>query len=74
MIYEVTTTGQADADLRGIYEFIECIEIILERTGMAGREAFHTIHNYIDTEQFSYCFFKYFVGVICLYFLKHLIK
>ena len=25
-------------------------EIILERTGMAGREAFHTIHNYIDKE------------------------
>lgn len=26
-------------------------EIILERTGMAGGEAFHTIHNYIDTEE-----------------------
>lgn len=26
-------------------------EIILERTGMAGREAFHTIHNYIDTDE-----------------------
>lgn len=29
MIYEVTTTGQADADLRGIYEFIECIGQLL---------------------------------------------
>ena len=26
-------------------------EIILERTGMAGSDAFHTIHNYIDTEE-----------------------
>ncbi len=26
-------------------------EVILERTGMAGGEAFHTIHNYIDTEE-----------------------
>lgn len=26
-------------------------EIILERTSMAGRDAFHTIHNYIDTEE-----------------------
>ena len=26
-------------------------EIILERTGIAGREAFHTIHNYIDTDE-----------------------
>lgn len=26
-------------------------EIILEKTGMAGGEAFHTIHNYIDTEE-----------------------
>lgn len=26
-------------------------EIILERTGMTGSEAFHTIHNYIDTEE-----------------------
>ena len=26
-------------------------EIILERTGMAGRDAFHTIHNYIDTDE-----------------------
>ncbi len=26
-------------------------EIILERTGLAGGEAFHTIHNYIDTEE-----------------------
>ena len=26
-------------------------EIILERTGMAALEAFHTIHNYIDTEE-----------------------
>lgn len=26
-------------------------EIILERTGMAGREAFHTIHNYVDTDE-----------------------
>ena len=26
-------------------------EIILERTGMTGREAFHTIHNYIDTDE-----------------------
>ena len=26
-------------------------EIILESTGMAGREAFHTIHNYIDTDE-----------------------
>ena len=26
-------------------------EIILERTGIAGGEAFHTIHNYIDTDE-----------------------
>lgn len=26
-------------------------EIILDRTGMTGSEAFHTIHNYIDTEE-----------------------
>ncbi len=26
-------------------------EIILERTGMTGAEAFHTIHNYIDTDE-----------------------
>lgn len=26
-------------------------EIILERTGMRGAEAFHTIHNYIDTRE-----------------------
>ena len=26
-------------------------EIILERTGMEGGEAFHTIHNYIDTDE-----------------------
>ncbi len=26
-------------------------EIILERTGMAGGETFHTVHNYIDTEE-----------------------
>lgn len=26
-------------------------EIILERTGMTGGGAFHTIHNYIDTEE-----------------------
>lgn len=26
-------------------------EVILERTGMTGGEAFHTIHNYIDTEE-----------------------
>ena len=26
-------------------------EILLARTGMAGGEAFHTIHNYIDTEE-----------------------
>ena len=26
-------------------------EVILERTGMTGTEAFHTIHNYIDTEE-----------------------
>ncbi len=26
-------------------------EIILQRTGMTGGEAFHTIHNYIDTEE-----------------------
>ena len=26
-------------------------EIILERTRMTGREAFHTIHNYIDTDE-----------------------
>lgn len=26
-------------------------EILLERTGLAGGEAFHTIHNYIDTEE-----------------------
>ena len=26
-------------------------EIILERTGMAGNDAFHTVHNYINTEE-----------------------
>lgn len=26
-------------------------EILLERTGLTGSEAFHTIHNYIDTEE-----------------------
>ena len=26
-------------------------EIILERTGMTGTDAFHTIHNYIDTQE-----------------------
>lgn len=26
-------------------------EVILEKTGMVGGEAFHTIHNYIDTEE-----------------------
>ncbi|MGI6720946.1 MAG: RtcB family protein [Anaerovoracaceae bacterium] len=26
-------------------------EIILEKTGMSGMEAFHTIHNYIDTDE-----------------------
>ena len=26
-------------------------EILLERTGMTGGEAFHTIHNYIDTRE-----------------------
>ena len=26
-------------------------EVILERTGIAGGEAFHTIHNYIDTDE-----------------------
>ena len=26
-------------------------QIILERTGMEGGEAFHTIHNYIDTDE-----------------------
>ncbi|MBR1854255.1 MAG: RtcB family protein [Lachnospiraceae bacterium] len=26
-------------------------EVILDRTGIAGGEAFHTIHNYIDTEE-----------------------
>lgn len=26
-------------------------EILLERAGMVGGEAFHTIHNYIDTEE-----------------------
>lgn len=26
-------------------------EIILERTGMAGSESFHTVHNYIDTKE-----------------------
>lgn len=26
-------------------------EVLLERTGMVGGEAFHTIHNYIDTEE-----------------------
>ncbi|MDE6913354.1 MAG: RtcB family protein [Lachnospiraceae bacterium] len=26
-------------------------EVLLERTGMMGGEAFHTIHNYIDTEE-----------------------
>lgn len=27
------------------------VEILLERTGLTGGEAFHTIHNYIDTEE-----------------------
>ena len=27
------------------------VEIILERTGMTAEESFHTIHNYIDTEE-----------------------
>ena len=26
-------------------------EVILERTGMTGSDAFHTIHNYIDTDE-----------------------
>ena len=26
-------------------------EILMERTGLQGKEAFHTIHNYIDTEE-----------------------
>lgn len=26
-------------------------EVLLERTGMSGSDAFHTIHNYIDTEE-----------------------
>ena len=26
-------------------------QLLLERTGMTGGEAFHTIHNYIDTEE-----------------------
>lgn len=26
-------------------------EVILEKTGMTGTEAFHTIHNYIDTDE-----------------------
>ena len=26
-------------------------EIILERTGMAGNDAFHTVHSYINTEE-----------------------
>ncbi len=26
-------------------------EVLLERTGMTGRDGFHTIHNYIDTEE-----------------------
>lgn len=26
-------------------------EVLLDRTGMAGADAFHTIHNYIDTEE-----------------------
>ena len=26
-------------------------DILLERTGMAGKDAFHTIHNYIDTDE-----------------------
>lgn len=26
-------------------------EVLLERTGMTGGEAFHTVHNYIDTEE-----------------------
>ena len=26
-------------------------EIILQRTGMTGSDAFHTIHNYIDTDE-----------------------
>ena len=26
-------------------------EVLLERTGLTGSEAFHTIHNYIDTEE-----------------------
>ena len=28
-------------------------EILLERTGIAAGEAFHTIHNYIDTEEIA---------------------
>ena len=37
---------------RGYGEYLEKREeIILERTGMTGGEAFHTIHNYIDTEE-----------------------
>ena len=28
-------------------------EILLERTGMNGGESFHTIHNYIDTDEMS---------------------
>ncbi|MBQ4559505.1 MAG: RtcB family protein [Tyzzerella sp.] len=27
------------------------VEIILERTGLSGSDAFHTIHNYIDTDE-----------------------
>lgn len=26
-------------------------EIILERTGLTGSDGFHTIHNYIDTDE-----------------------
>ncbi len=27
------------------------VEVLLERTGMSGTDSFHTIHNYIDTEE-----------------------
>ena len=32
-------------------KLIYLMKILLERTGMTGAEAFHTIHNYIDTKE-----------------------
>jgi len=33
-------------------------EILLDRTGMTGTDAFHTIHNYIDTDGAGQCMNK----------------